>query len=125
MPAVDSSKVASLGTAAHSAAEETHNPARSPAVGSLGVHNPGADIPAVAADTREAEGHNRPAARNTPAAVDNRQVRSKASPKSARRTQSQTLRRDRSNKGRETRHGSRSHHRGSRNHHGSHRRPHR
>src|SRR5271167_2565516 len=100
MPAVDSSEVASLGAAAHSAAEETHNPARSPGVGSLGAHNPGADSPAAAGDTRrETEGHNRPAARNTPAA-DNRQVRSKASPKPARRTQSQTLRRDRSNKGR-------------------------
>src|ERR1700734_1288942 len=106
MPAVDSSKVASLGTAAHSAAEETHNPARSPGVGSLGAHNPGAhspgahspgaDSPVVAGDTREAEGYNRPGARNTPAA-DNRQVRSTASPKPVRRTQSQTLRRDRSN----------------------------
>jgi hypothetical protein len=57
MPAVNSSEVASLGAAAHSAAEETHNPARSPGVGSLGAHNPRADSPAVVGDTREAEGH--------------------------------------------------------------------
>jgi len=53
MPAVDSSKVASPGAAAHNAAEETHSPARSSGVGSP-ARSPGADSPA---------------ARNTPAAV--------------------------------------------------------
>jgi len=74
MPAVDSPAVASQGAAAHNVAEETHNPARSPGVGNLGAHNP-----TLVGGTRETEGYNRPAARNTPAAVDNRQVRSKAS----------------------------------------------